>query len=198
MRPTNLEEAIFDRWGRACVICSRTPDEWLDTDLGARRQDKLSLHHVNGDETDQRVENVIPLCQSCHVHVHRVDEPPYRKWHRQLPLEHRHAWNAHYSEYYEGPRLTRAEAERRFGDDAGVPESVKYLEHEREGFDPSEFEADDPTGEAAGTDDDDVVADGGDDTATEGDTVDTNCEMANNCDDDGDHEGDESDDNDDH
>lgn len=191
MRPTTLEEAIFDRWGRACVICSRTPDEWLDTDLGARRQDKLSLHHVNGDDTDQRVENVIPLCQSCHVHVHRVDEPPYRKWHRQLPLEHRHAWNAHYSEYYEGPRLTRAEAERRFGDDAGVPESVKYLEHEREDFDPSEFEADDPTGDPAGTDDH-VVADGGDDTATAGeDCTDTDSGEAAATDDDTDHEADE-------
>jgi hypothetical protein len=32
-------------------------------------------------------------------------------------MEHRHAWNAYYHEYYEGLRLTREEAERQFGDD---------------------------------------------------------------------------------
>lgn len=42
-------------------------------------------------------------------------------------IAHRHAWNAYHHEYYEGPRLTGEEAERRFGDDKGVPESVKYL-----------------------------------------------------------------------
>jgi hypothetical protein len=143
MRSQSLEEAVFDHWGRACVVCGRRPAEWLETNAGTRVQDKLSFHHVKGDDTDDRVENVIPVCQSCHVHIHRVDEPPYRKWHRQLPIEHRHAWNAHYKEYYEGPRLSRAAAERHFGDDDGVPESVKYLEHEREDFDPSMFSSSD-------------------------------------------------------
>ncbi|WP_199239159.1 MULTISPECIES: HNH endonuclease [unclassified Halorubrum] len=143
MRPTHLEQAVFDRWGRQCVLCGRTPEEWLETDYGARNQDKLSFHHVNGDDTDHRVENVIPLCQSCHVHIHKVDEPPYRIWHRQLPIEHRHAWNEYHHEYYEGPPLTREEAVNQFGDDGGVPVSVKYLVHERKDFDPAEFEAPD-------------------------------------------------------
>jgi|GEM_PF-3565950 len=125
-----FRQAVYDEWGDKCVVCGRSPAGWLNTTHGRRRQDKLSLHHVNGDDTDDRVENVIPVCQSCHVHIHRVDEPPYRKWHRQLPIEHRHAWNEHYHEYYEGPRLTRDEAQRRFGDESGVPESVKYLQHE--------------------------------------------------------------------
>lgn len=139
MRSEELEEAVFDRWANACVICGRRPEEWLETDLGERRQDKLSFHHVNGDDTNDRVENIIPLCQSCHVHIHRVDEPPYRMWHRQLPIEDRHAWNGHYEESYEGPRLTREEAVRRFSDEEGIPESVKYLKHERKNFDPDHF-----------------------------------------------------------
>ena len=53
-----------------------------------------------------------------------MDEPPYRQWHRQLPIEHRNAWNAHYKEYYEGPRISSEEAERLFGDDDGTPENV--------------------------------------------------------------------------
>ncbi len=134
MRSKDFEKKIFDYWGKECVVCTRRPEEWN----GA--QDKLSFHHVNGDDSDDRVENVIPVCQSCHVHIHRVDEPPYRKWHRQLPIEHRNAWNQHHHEYYEGPRLTREEAEERFGDDGGVPVSVKYLVQEREDFDPDLFE----------------------------------------------------------
>ncbi|TYT61770.1 HNH endonuclease [Natrialba swarupiae] len=184
MRSTTFEQAVFDRWGCECVVCGRRPEEWLDTDLGDRNQDKLSFHHVNGNEDDDRVENVIPVCQSCHVHIHRRDKPPYRKWHRQLPLKHRHAWNAHHHEYYEGPRLTREEAERRFGDDEGTPESVKYLEHEREDFALSAFTStpEDKSKETAGTgsngtttDTDDTIANGGNerDELTDSDDVDT-------------------------
>lgn len=126
MWPESWEKAVFDRWGKACVICGRRPEEWLETDLGNRVQDKLSFHHVNGNDTDDRVENVIPVCQSCHVHIHRVDDPPYRKWHRQLPLEARHPWNQFTTIPYTGPQLTREEAERRFGDDEGTPRSLKY------------------------------------------------------------------------
>jgi len=140
MRPKDFERVVFDRWGHACVVCSRTIAEMLES--GAT-QDKLPFHHINGDNDDDRAENVIPVCQSCHVHIHKVDEPPYRVWHRQLPIEHRNAWNAHYQEYYEGPRLTRQEAEERFGDDGGIPESLIYLKREREDFDPDEFEAPD-------------------------------------------------------
>ena len=149
MRSHNFEQAVFDRWGDACVVCTRRPEEWN----GA--QDKLSFHHVNGDDSDDRIENVIPVCQSCHIHIHRVDEPPYRKWHRQLPIEHRNAWNEYYPEYYEGPRLSREEAERRFGDEGGIPVSIKYLRRERPDFDPDRFEPVDEEAEpedAAGLD----------------------------------------------
>ncbi|WP_199237903.1 hypothetical protein [Halorubrum sp. GN12_10-3_MGM] len=130
MSDDEFRQAVRNAWGGACLVCGRSPDGWLNTTRGERRQDKLSLHHLNGDDTDDRVTNVIPLCQSCHVHIHKVDEPPYRQWHRQLPIEHRNAWNAHYKEYYEGPRLTSEEAERLFGDDDGTPESEKYRQHE--------------------------------------------------------------------
>jgi len=148
MQPQNFENAVLDRWGDECIVCTRRPEEWNGT------QEKLSFHHVNGDDTDDRVENLIPVCQSCHIHIHRVDEPPYRKWHRQLPIEHRNAWNQYHHEYYEGPRLTREEAERRFGDDGGIPRSLTHLKREREDFDPSIFEPTSDVDSAGDTDDD--------------------------------------------
>ncbi|MDL0126520.1 HNH endonuclease signature motif containing protein [Halobacterium salinarum] len=130
MSEGDFREAVYAAWGQECLVCGRSPEGWLNTTRGERRQDKLSLHHINGDDTDDRVENVIPLCQSCHVHIHKVDEPPYRQWHRQLPSEHRNAWNGHYDESYEGPRLNSKQAEWFFGDDQGTPESEKYRRHE--------------------------------------------------------------------
>ena len=142
MRSEDFEKAVFDRWGDECVVCTRRPEEWN------RTQNKLSFHHVNGDDTDDRIENLIPVCQSCHIKIHRTDEPPYRKWHRQLPIEDRNVGN----NCYEGPRLTREQAERRFGDEGGVPTSVRYLKKEREDFDPSIFESDEQTNQTDETD----------------------------------------------
>jgi hypothetical protein len=130
MSDDEFRQAVRDAWGGACLVCGRSPESWLNTTQGERRQDVLSLHHLNGDDTDDRVANVIPLCQSCHVHIHKVDEPPYRQWHRQLPIKHRNTWNAHYKEYYEGLRISSDEAERLFGDDEGTPASDKYRRHE--------------------------------------------------------------------
>jgi len=128
--PSGLDpEAVHAAWKQECLVCGQSPEAWVKSET--RTQTTLSLHHINGDDTDDRVANVIPLCQKCHIHIHihKVDEPPYRQWHRQLPVEHRNAWNAHYKEYSEGPRLNSKQAEWFFGDDTTRIE--KYRRHER-------------------------------------------------------------------
>ncbi|WP_089649588.1 HNH endonuclease [Halobacterium hubeiense] len=124
MSDDGFREAVYAAWGQECLVCGQSPEEWVESET--RTQTTLSLHHINGDDTDDRVANVIPLCQDCHIHIHKVDEPPYRQWHRQLPVEH---WNAHYKEFYEGPRLTSKQAEWFFGDD--TPRIEKYRRHEQ-------------------------------------------------------------------
>jgi 5-methylcytosine-specific restriction endonuclease McrA len=66
----------LEKFGESCCLCGRT--------MGDRDQG-LSVHHINGDESDDRMENLIPLCQSCHLKVHRRDDPPYRWLYRRLP-----------------------------------------------------------------------------------------------------------------
>ena len=39
-----------------CVICGTT--------------DNVIAHHINGDRGDDRLENLVPMCQSCHRKVH--------------------------------------------------------------------------------------------------------------------------------
>ncbi len=122
MSPRNFREAVFDEHGTECIVCGRSPEN------GYNRSQELSVHHLNGDHSDNRPENGIPVCQSCHIHIHRTDEPPYRQWHRQLYVEHRSVWNQHTDLPYNGPHLTRDLAERLYGDDGGTPEAVKYLD----------------------------------------------------------------------
>ncbi len=42
--------------------------DWMDRrcrDCG-RSDRPLEVHHVNGDPTDNRIQNTIPLCRDCH------------------------------------------------------------------------------------------------------------------------------------
>lgn len=34
----------------------------------------MAAHHVNGDDTDHRPENLVPLCQDCHGKLHNAAE----------------------------------------------------------------------------------------------------------------------------
>jgi len=40
----------------ACYVCGEA--------------DSICVHHINGDRSDNRLENLIPLCLSCHGKVH--------------------------------------------------------------------------------------------------------------------------------
>lgn len=52
----------LQHYGNTCGVC------------GANGR-RLNVHHRNGDETDHHIENLIPLCYSCHRRVHFVKVP---------------------------------------------------------------------------------------------------------------------------
>jgi len=74
-------EMAFSKKGDNCFICERDRDY--------SNQQDISVHHINGDDTDHRVENLLPVCQQCHLRIHRRNEEPYSKWHEKLPEEDR-------------------------------------------------------------------------------------------------------------
>jgi len=36
----------------------------------------LVVHHINGDRSDNQLENLVPLCNSCHSKLHTSKDPP--------------------------------------------------------------------------------------------------------------------------
>jgi 5-methylcytosine-specific restriction endonuclease McrA len=48
-----LRVRVFATYGHRCADCGRSGVP-------------LEVHHVNGDPTDNRIRNTIPLCRDCH------------------------------------------------------------------------------------------------------------------------------------
>lgn len=55
----------LELYGERCLHC------------GSREE--VKVHHMDGDHDHDRRDNWVPLCQSCHVALHR-GAPPYTVW----------------------------------------------------------------------------------------------------------------------
>lgn len=68
VRPT-----VYREKGRECRVCSDTKD--------------LNIHHLDMNRTNNSLDNLIPLCETCHHKVHHkvVDHPQIQKLQKELP-----------------------------------------------------------------------------------------------------------------
>ena len=60
--------------GRECIICGS--------------DELLKVHHVDGDRTNNELDNLIPTCSGCHGKIHGK-HPSVEKWVRELGYEPR-------------------------------------------------------------------------------------------------------------
>ncbi len=69
---------IFERDKDACVVCSAgfEPIKYIRDGTPAQRSN-LIVHHLDENTVNNRVENLILLCYSCHTVHHKSDETPY-------------------------------------------------------------------------------------------------------------------------
>ena len=72
----NYRSACFSEHGRACVVCGSDDD--------------VVAHHVNGDRSDHSVENLRPVCTSCHANIHHGNITQWSEQLRKFSL-YRHA-----------------------------------------------------------------------------------------------------------
>jgi hypothetical protein len=68
MQSKQYRKVCFDEHGRVCVICGSGDD--------------VVAHHVNGDRTCNKPENLRPMCRSCHRSVHQGNAD---EWSERLP-----------------------------------------------------------------------------------------------------------------
>lgn len=61
--------------GGACSLCGS--------------ENRIEVHHINGDRTNNRIENLIPVCSNCHILIHG-DTDELSEWtDLLLPIEDR-------------------------------------------------------------------------------------------------------------
>lgn len=63
--PDDYRETALKLFGEQCLHCGSS--------------DEVKIHHMDGDHDHDRRDNLVPLCQECHVHLHR-GAPPYTVW----------------------------------------------------------------------------------------------------------------------
>lgn len=61
MSARDYRERCFDAKPNRCVVCSGTKE--------------LVAHHKNGDRSDNRLENLLVMCRSCHTRLHTKVSP---------------------------------------------------------------------------------------------------------------------------
>lgn len=62
---TGYRERALELYGERCLHCGSA--------------DQVKVHHMDGDHDHDRRDNWVPLCQECHVSLHR-GAPPYTIW----------------------------------------------------------------------------------------------------------------------
>ena len=64
--------------GRKCQMCGR---KWIK---GGTRKRVLTVHHINGDTTDNRLVNLIVLCAECHLRIESMNRKLLRNLKRKV------------------------------------------------------------------------------------------------------------------
>lgn len=66
---TTYRKRCLREKGRECLVCEST--------------DSLVVHHVDGDRSNNSLDNLIPVCRSCHGRIHSKHDG-YGKWYQKL------------------------------------------------------------------------------------------------------------------
>lgn len=106
---SNYRDRCLEAKGEQCKFCDSTQN--------------VVVHHVDGDRDNNALENLIPVCRSCHNKIHG-NNPELREWWEKLGIENPPAFP--YSEAEKRPLYVRPETRAKF-DDAIQLQSERIL-----------------------------------------------------------------------
>lgn len=69
----NYREKCIREKGEVCEICDTTPE-----------QQEIVVHHLDGDRSNNNLDNLVPVCRSCHGKIHHANDD-VEEYHQQLP-----------------------------------------------------------------------------------------------------------------
>lgn len=73
-----MRPVIFERDGNVCVACKECPPPLVFFRSGVQRErTQMTVHHISHDPRDNRPENLILLCQGCHMRHHKSATTPF-------------------------------------------------------------------------------------------------------------------------
>jgi len=70
-RANNLKKHLIKKRGNICEICGNSM--WLGKQL------HLEIHHIDGDKTNNDINNLQLLCPNCHSQTHNWRKPKFNK-----------------------------------------------------------------------------------------------------------------------
>ncbi|MFB7113466.1 HNH endonuclease [Streptomyces sp. NPDC056291] len=73
-----MRPLILDRDGRRCVAC-KSPETFMTVIRKGKAQQRTTfhVHHINANSRDNRPENLVSLCKTCHAVHHKSSTTPW-------------------------------------------------------------------------------------------------------------------------
>lgn len=72
MNKSDYREHCLEAKGEQCTICDAT--------------ESIIVHHIDGDRENNDLDNLEPVCRSCHNRIHG-NHPDYHEWYEKLEGE---------------------------------------------------------------------------------------------------------------
>lgn len=66
---SDYRERCLTEKGNVCIICGE--------------EENIDVHHIDGNRTNNSIENLIPVCRYCHIGIHEAREN-YKHWYNRL------------------------------------------------------------------------------------------------------------------
>lgn len=62
----SYRDKCLDAYGEVCIICSS--------------EQNVEVHHIDGDDMNHSILNLMPVCSKCHSDIHHNEDNPFNRF----------------------------------------------------------------------------------------------------------------------